>query len=179
MTKIKISDLEIAWTNSNANAMRIKDTCSHISDPLETSFGQQAHALNEMTSSLLPGQIEDEVARECIIKALDSILELTSQRLVEGNEDEFENVNEHVLEIENEPLLSDLEDDGMLECDLEAFTFEEEIIEPTLVEGHLEFENEKNSTLDEVKDNEEEIQVMDFIEIILVRISTFHSLWIL
>lgn len=38
---------------------------------------------------------------------------------------------------------------------LEAFTFEEEILEPTLAkEGNLKCENEKYPTLDEVKDNE-------------------------
>lgn len=63
----------------------------------------------------LPSHVEDENARECMIKALVDIKELISPRLVEENEDEFESGKERVLEIENEPLSSYLKDDDICE----------------------------------------------------------------
>lgn len=57
--------------------------------------------------------------------------------------------------------------------DIKASNFEEEIWESTLAkEDDLEFENEKNLTLDELKASEEEGQEM-VIENVLMKIETF------
>ena len=123
---------------------------------LVQTFKEQFYRTSPSNTSTNPNEFMDT--------PLSNVQELPSLKSLEESENE--------LEIENKALLKNLEDEGIRECDIEAFTLYEKILGPTLNENNVLDDAIMEELIADELEVEEESQVMT-IENVMVKIVTF------